>query len=352
MIELLLLLLAFIVGFYVAWNIGANDGANAVGAPIGGRLLSFKKGILLLVLFVLLGAALGSGRVMETVGEGIVVMEGGENPLTAVSEVAIIALFSAGFLVTISTRYKIPVSTSQSIVGAVIGAGLFLSYGNLPADMAQSVSGVSVDLTIILEIFLAWILTPLGSALIAFVLFQVADKGLRKIGSPTTLTRIFRWATVLASAFAAFSLGANTVGNATGLIFAVVGEGSQMGQLAVSQTLIGLFGGVAVCIGAITYSHKVIETVGEGITSLRSNTAFAAQFGAAITVFTFSRLGIPVSTSEAIVGGVAGVGLVRGAAAVSKKKLGKIGLTWVMNPLLAAGFTFAISWVVIGVIGV
>ncbi len=304
-----------------------------------------------MVLFVLLGAALGSGRVMETVGEGIVVMEGGENPLTAVSEVAIIALFSAGLLVTISTRYKLPVSTSQSIVGSVMGAGFYLSYGNLPADMAQAVSGVSVDLSIIFEIFLAWVLTPLGSALIAFGLFHVANKGLRRVGSPTTLNVIFRWATVLASAFAAFSLGANTVGNATGLIFAVVG-GGQMGQLAVSQTLIGLFGGVAVCVGAITYSHKVIETVGEGITSLRPNTAFAAQFGAAITVFAFSRLGIPVSTSTAIVGGVAGVGLVRGSAAVSKEKLGKIGLTWVLNPILAAGLTFAISWLVISMIGV
>lgn len=333
--------MALLVGFYVGWNTGSNDAANAMGVPIGGRLISYRKAIVILILFVLLGAVLEGGRVMETVGAGIVVSSGVANPLTEIPQIAIIALFSAGLWVTIATTLKLPVSTSQSIVGSVIGAGLFLSYVNLPATPE-----VSVNLNVVLEIGVAWVLTPIAAAIFAYILYKIVGGFLRGVESPTTLNKILSISVIFASAFAAYSIGANTVGNATGLIYAVVGGGAE--SFLWNPQLIGLFGGIALCTGVITYSRRVIETVGVGITNLRAISAFSAQLGAALTVWIFARLAVPVSSSVAIVGGVAGVGLVKGTAAVSKRKLGEIVVAWILTPSSAAVLTFVIGLLVFG----
>lgn len=350
--EHILILIALAVTFYYTWNLGINDSANAIGAPIGGRLISFRRGVILLILFVLLGAVLESWEVMETVGEGIVIIPegageyGGQNPLNLLPQMAIIALFSASAWFTLANYLKIPVSGSHSIVGAVIGVGAFLSTGPLPGEITEMVAEISVDLSVVSDIVLAWIITPVGSAILAFIIYYSVTKILRKIHSPTTLNKIFRYATILAGGFVAFSIGANSVGNATGLILAVTDGAS--GSALMSPPMIGLFGGTAVCVGILTYGRRVVKTVGEEITSLKPNTAFAAQIGAALTVWIFARIGIPVSTSTAIVGGVAGVGMVKGTSAVSKGKIGKIVLTWILTPTIAALLAFGLSWIIMG----
>lgn len=333
-----ILLAALIAGFYVGWNIGSNDAANAMGVPVGGRVISYRRAIVIIMLFVLLGAVLEGWKVMETVSSGIVTSPQVGNPLVEIPIIAIIALFAAGLWVTIATTFKLPVSTSQAIVGSVIGGGLLLSF-------TGPISATSVNLGVLGKIGLAWVLTPIGAALFAYIIYHAAGVGLRRIGSVTKLNRVLGLLIIVTGAFTAYSLGANSVGNATAMIY-VVSE-STGSEIAWTPRVIGLFGGIALATGAITYSRRVMETVGGGITRLDATTAFAAQFGAGATVWIFIQFGIPVSTSQAIVGGVAGAGLVKGTAAVSRRKLGEIAGAWILTPTVAAGLTFLIGFVVL-----
>jgi len=336
-----ILLLALVVGFYVGWNTGSNDAANAMGVPVGGGMISHRKAVTIMILFVLLGAVLESWRVMETVGHGIVVGPEGVNPLVEIPEIAVVALFSAGVWVSVATTLKLPISTTESIIGSVIGAGLLLSYLK-PAAAPET----TLELGVIGEIGLAWVLNPFGAAFFAFITYHIAKGGLRSIGSATTLNRILKSLVIATGAFTAYSIGTNTVGNATALLTVVVGGSGQ--EVFWTPRLIGLFGGIALSVGVITYSWRVMETVGRGITRLDATTGFAAQLGAASTIWIFTQFGIPVSSSQAIVGGVAGAGLVKGTAAVSKGKLGKIAIAWVLTPTAAAGLTFLIGWFIWG----
>jgi len=335
-----IVLVALAAGFYVGWNIGANDAANAVGAPVGGRVISYRQAISILILFVLLGAVLEGWKVMETVGSGILFSKSGAgNPLKALPEIAVVALFAAGVWVTTATTFELPVSTSQSIVGSVIGAGLLLSYRN-PAAAPDT----AVRFGVLKDIGIAWILAPVATAIFAYLIYNVMSQILRRIGSALTLNRIFGALTIGVGAFLAYTLGTNDAGAAMGLVLAVAGDNSFL-----SVNMIALFGGLALAVGAITYSRKVMYTVGSGITKLDPLTAFSAQFGAAFIVWNFNQFGIPVSTTQAIIGGIAGAGLVKGTAAVSKGKLGEIGVAWVLTPTVAAGLTFGLGWLVLGV---
>ncbi|MEA1905321.1 MAG: inorganic phosphate transporter [Candidatus Hadarchaeota archaeon] len=337
----LILVAALAAGFYVGWNIGSNDAANAMGTAVGGRVLTYRRAIVIMILFVILGAVLEGSKVMETVGEGIVLPPASveyENPLTKVPVFAVIALVSAGLWVTIATTLRLPVSTSQSIVGAVMGAGILISFFE-PEGI-----GANVQFGKLGSIGLCWILTPIGAAIFAFIIYKLLSPLLRRVKDVATLNRIFGLLIIIAGAFTAYALGANDVGNATGMIYAVGGGGTSW-----SPQIIALFGGVALAIGSLTYSWRVMQTVGGGITRLDAVTACAAQLGAALTVWTFTQFGIPVSTSQAIVGGVVGAGLVKGVAAVSKRRLGEIGVAWILTPTAAASLTFLLGWLAIGV---
>ncbi|KXB05521.1 hypothetical protein AKJ50_00685 [candidate division MSBL1 archaeon SCGC-AAA382A13] len=337
----LVLIAALIAGFYVGWNIGSNDAANAMGVPVGGRIISYRRAVTIMILFVILGAVLEGWKVMETVGQGIVVSPEVGNPLVEMPEIAVIALFSAGIWVSAATFLKLPVSTSQAIVGSIIGSGVLLSFLN-----PVSAPSTSVEFGVLSEIGLAWVLTPVAAAVFAYVIYHAVGPLLRRIGSVTTLNRILGILVISAGAFAAYSLGANNVGAATALVSVVVESGSA--EIFWTPKMIGLFGGIALSVGVVTYSRGVMKTIGSGITNLGPTTAFAAQFAAAITVWVFTQIGAPVSTSQAIVGGVAGVGLVKGTATISKGRLGKIGLAWVLTPSVSAVLTFIFGWMIIG----
>ncbi|MDH5443373.1 MAG: anion permease [Hadesarchaea archaeon] len=331
MIELIAVV-ALLAGFYlVVWNVGANGSANCVGAAVGGRILSYRRAIVIVILFVLLGAVLEGWKNMKTVGEGIVIGAGGVNPLSKIPQAAIAALLAAGIWVTIVTVKGLPVSTSQATVGAIVGAGLLISY-------TQAGIGASVQFGVLGTIVVAWVLSPFIAALLAFILFKALGPPLRKIKNIVLLNQVLTILVIVASAFVAYALGANDVGASTGAVYAFFEGGGP------DFRLIGLFGGIALAVGVLTYSRKVMHTVGTGITRLDALTAFAAQLGAALTVWSFVQFGIPVSTTQAIVGAVAGAGLVKGAAAVSRRKLGHIGIAWVLTPAITCTFSFLLGW--------
>jgi PiT family inorganic phosphate transporter len=300
---------------------------------------------------------------MKTIGKGVVVgenvlenveMPGEENvlenvevwkvkePFREVPLMAVVALIGAGLYVLIASTLGLPVSTSQSIVGGVIGVGLLFAYAR-PEGV-----GAVVQFGKIGSIALCWIFTPIAAALFAYIIHQVAARPVSRIKNVLLVTRIFGALVVITAAYAAYALGANDVGNSTGVIYAAYPE---LGGAQEIQTMqfIGLFGGVAMAVGALTYSRRVMRTVGTSITALDAMTAFAAQFGAALTVHFFTQFGVPVSTSQAIVGGVIGAGLVKGVVAVNKRKIGNIAVAWILTPLTAAFFSFMLGLLVIGV---
>jgi len=300
-------------GAYVGWNIGANDTANCIGTSVGCGLLTFKKAVILVAIFSFIGAMLQGGEVMKTIGKGIVRQD---LDYTAI----FVALLCSGFFVTLATFYRIPTSTSQAIVGGVLGIGLAVR--------------AEIDYSKLITIAESWLICPIMVMALAYGLYQLLNLFLGRIKKSHLLVQnaLGRLA-ILSACYVAYSMGANNAGNAVGPI-------ANLG-LFPPALLLGI-GGVAIGIGAVTYGKKVADTVGKGITPLDIPGALIAQLSSAFGMHLFSMFGIPVSTSSAIVGAVVGVGLVRGAKAISKKTIFTILGGWVLTPTLSATTAFLI----------
>ena len=300
-------------GAYVGWNIGANDTANCVGTSVGCGLISFRNAVILVSVFALLGALLQGQHVMHTIGKGIV-MADLSYPAVA------IALICSGFFVTLATFFRIPTSTSQAIVGGVVGIGLALR--------------AEINYLKLIAIAESWILCPILVMILAFGLMLVVNFILKKFESRSLLMQhtMGRLA-ILSACYVAYSMGANNAGNAVGPI-------ANLGIF--HPKLLLLMGGLSIAIGAATYGKKVAHTVGTGITPLDIPAAFIAQISAAFGMHLFSIFGIPVSTSSAVVGAVVGVGLVKGFKAISTRMVFTIIIGWLLTPTLAAAAAFLI----------
>ena len=248
---------------------------------------------------------------MKTIGKGIV--------KTDLSYLAvIIALVCSGFFVTLATFYRIPSSTSQAIVGGVVGIGLAV---NAEVDFAKFI--------VIIE---SWVICPVMVMALSFGLMHLIRFTLRKFESSSFLFQnAMGWLAIGSACYVAFSMGANNAGNAVGPI-------ANLGILP--PKLLLLMGGICIAVGAATYGRKVADTVGKGLTPLDIPGAFAAQISAAFGLHFFSVLGIPVSTSSAIVGAVVGVGFVKGMKAISRKTIMTVLLGWLLTPTFAAAASF------------
>jgi len=292
---------------YVGWNIGANDTANCIGTRVGCGLLSFKKAVVLVAAFATLGAMLQGHHVMNTIGKGIVKTDMNYQAVC-------VALVCSGFFVTLATFLRIPTSTSQAIVGGVLGIGLAL--------------GAEINYSKLILIAESWIICPLLVMALAYGLMVLMRLILGCFKSKSLLVQhAFGWLAIASACYVAYSMGANNAGNAVGPV----------ANLNIFPPRVLLFiGGLSIAVGAVTYGQKVADTVGKGITPLDISSAFVAQIASAFGMHLFSMFGIPVSTSSAIVGAVVGVGLVKGAKAISKKTILTILIGWVLTPTLAA----------------
>ena len=298
-------------GVYVGWNIGANDTANCIGTSVGCGLISFRNAVILVAIFSILGALLQGQNVMNTIGRGIV--------KTDLSYLAvIIALLCSGFFITLATFFRIPTSTSQAIVGGVVGIGLAVN--------------AEVDFSKFIIIAESWVICPLMVMALSFGLMHLLKSILRRFETGTfRFQNALGWLAIGSACYVAFSMGANNAGNAVGPI-------ANLGIL--HPKLLLLMGGLSIAVGAATSGRKVADTVGKGITPLDIPGAFVAQVSSAFGMHLFSLLGIPVSTSSAIVGAVVGVGLVKGMKAISKKTMATILLGWLLTPTFAAVSSF------------
>ena len=302
---------------YVGWNIGANDTANCIGTTVGCGLLRFKRAVILVAVFAILGAMLQGHHVMHTIGKGIV--------KTDLNYLAVcVALICSGFFVTLATFLRIPTSTSQAIVGGVVGIGLAV--------------GAEVDFSKFILIAESWILCPILVMALAFGLMHLVRLGLRRFETKSLLFQnAFGWLAIMSACYVAYSMGANNAGNAVGPVANL--------NIFPPKVLL-LIGGLSIAIGAWTYGQKVADTIGKGITPLDIPSAFVAQISSAFGMHLFSMFGIPVSTSSAIVGAVVGVGLVKGARAISRNTILTILIGWVLTPTLAGWVSYTLYTVI------
>ncbi len=299
--------MTMITALFMAWAIGANDSAKAVGTAVGSGVLGFKRAVLLIGIFTTLGVFLGGSGVSGTVSGLAEGMSAGEVGLV---------LFSAASAVTLASLWGRPISTTQSIIGGLVGASLAL--------------GLPVDWWTVGRIASAWVLSPLVAALFAVAVYRLYKPLLRRIKCLRNLELTQKWLVFTAAAFSAFNLGANELSNVAGLMGGLGIDGPFKLVLALTLTL-----------GALTFSYDVMMTVGRDISPLGPTSAFSSQFGASLAVSSANLIGLPVSSGQAIVGAISGLGLYKGEH-VNLKLLMGIVKGWVIAPVFAGAISYVL----------
>ena len=327
--ELTIILFLF-GGLFLGWSLGANDAANVFGTAVGTRMVNFKTAAIICSIFVILGAVISGSGTTETIGK-----LGAINALPG----AFACCVSAGFSVYVMTKLGIPVSTTQAIVGAIIGWNIF--------------TGSETDSGILTTILTTWVLCPILAGLIAMGLYWVVKRIIAHFNIHILrLDAYTRLALLLAGAFGAYSLGANNIANVMG-VFVNISPFTDINifnfLIFSSTQQLFLLGGIAIAFGVFTYSKKVMFTVGNDLLKISPMSAFIVVLSHSIVLFLFASQGIsnflismslpslplvPVSSSQAIIGGVIGIGLLKGGKEVKWSIAGKISIGWITLPLL------------------
>ena len=388
-------LLSLLAGFLMAFNLGANDVANSMASAVGARAITVRQAVFIAGILNFVGAVFLGSHVTATVAKGIINAEAIADP-TLIMLGMFSALLAAAAWVFVATLTALPVSSTHSIVGAILGfgivaggpgvvnwlvlGGVVLSWIVSPFFAAAVGFGVFTQirrrvfqehrfieqarrwgprwmgLTMILIGFSFMYKTPVGKqlhlalwgktavvlALAALVWLlssrMAARLTLRVEESAEGVETVFRKMQVFTSCYVALSQGANDVANAIGPIAAIYVLAKHHAFLAKAEVPLWMLavGGLGIAVGIAALGHKVMSTVGEKITTLTNTRGFAVDFGAATTVLVASKLGLPVSTTHAAVGAVAGVGLARGFKAVDFGVLGRIVVYWLLTVPIAA----------------
>ncbi|PNX49001.1 MAG: phosphate permease [Thermoplasmata archaeon M8B2D] len=384
----------------MAWSIGANDVANSMSTSVGAKAITHKQAVIIAGVLVFLGAVLVGPHVAETIKSEIINVENIQSNLLILGFIS--ALLAAAIWSTLSTWKEMPISTTHSIIGALMGFGLiaggtgsvnWLKIGSVAASWALSpffgcilaflvfkiivrlifakeepvgsakiVGPIIIGITGFLVVISFLLKTPISknynisdfqavviSLVVAIMIGIVSIFLLRKIQAKKeedylTVENIFRKLQIGTACYVAFSIGANDVANAIGPVAGILPL-AETGELSSAASIpFGLLalGGIGIAFGAITWGKRVMKTVGERITSLTNTRGFSVEFSAATTVLVASRLGMPISTSHTVVGAVIGVGLARGLEAVDLSIIKKIVISWLLTLPIAAGTSIGI----------
>ena len=325
-----IILLFLSSGLFLGWALGANDAANVFGTAVGTRMVSWRNAAIICSIFVILGAVISGAGTSQTLGK--------LGAITALPGAFMTAL-SAGFSVFVMTKSGLPVSTSQAIVGAIIGWNFF--------------SNQATDTSTLAKILSTWIICPLLAAVIAIVILKISKYYGRKMNlSLIRLDAYKRIALIFAGALGAYSLGANNIANVIGVFIPVQPLAElKIGSFSFSSTQqLFLLGGLAIALGVCTYSKKVMLTVGSDLGQLSSTSALVAVISHSIVLFLFASQGleallsryglptiplVPVSSSQAVVGAIFGISILQGITAVKWNVLGKIIAGWIVTPIFA-----------------
>ncbi|HHN72582.1 MAG TPA: inorganic phosphate transporter [Thermopetrobacter sp.] len=324
-------------GLFLGWALGANDAANVFGTAVGTRMVRWGTAALICSVFVILGAVISGAGASHTLGR--------LGAITALPGAFMTAL-SAALSVWLMTRAGLPVSTSQAIVGGIIGWNLF--------------AGQPTDIGVLGRIVSTWVICPLLSGIIAVALYvAMRATGNRLRLHMLTVDALTRYALILAGAFGAYSLGANNIANVVGVFIPArpLPDIHVGGVVIDSARQLFFLGGVAIAVGVITYSRGVMMTVGGTLGRLSAPKALVAVVAHSVVLFLFASKEleswlmahglptiplVPVSSSQAVVGAIVGISLLQGLAGIRWGVLVRIVAGWVATPL-AAGFICFIS---------
>jgi phosphate/sulfate permease/CYTH domain-containing protein len=333
-------------GLFLGWSLGSNDAANIFGTAVGSRMVTFKRAAWIASIFVVIGAVFQGRGATETLSS-----LGSVDALAGAFTVALCAAIT----VFLMTRSGLPVSTSQAVVGAIVGWSAF--------------TGNQTDYVVLTKIVSTWVTGPVLGLVFAALLFLLLRRILRRMQIHVIkLDSIIRTCLIIAGAFGAYSLGANNIANVMGVFVASAPNIELNFGLFVLDgvQILFLIGGIAISVGIFTYSHKVMQTVGRGILALTPEAALVVVLAQALVLFLFSSasfssfliwLGlpplplVPVSSTQVVVGAVLGIGLVKGANEIKGKVIGGIAIGWVATPVMAAIFTYLSLFFVQNVFG-
>lgn len=346
--------LLLISGLFMGWSLGTNDAANAFGTAVATRVIKWRTAVIIIALFVLLGAFLDGagniGKVSELSASNKVIAttqdveaaieEGEEDKLRLKSAAKAAIIFAcAGITVFVMSYLKFPVSANQSITGAIIGWGLCYADYTDPAVLA-------VNLPQIGKFAATWVINPVGAGIISFVLVLLFNRFLAsRVSTLGSYDRILKFGYLFAGAFASFSIGRNSSANVTALYFdAAYAETGVAANLLTDARLAATIGGIAIALGVLTFSKRVMMTVGSSIASISQMDGFLVIIAMALTVVIMGNwMGIPVSTSQAVVGAVVGAGLTRGIKSVNFGVFKNIAIAWVSSPTIAGLLAYLVA---------
>ena len=374
----LILISSAMLGFFTAYGVGANDVANAMGTSVGSKVLTIKQAVLVAAVFEFLGAFLAGGGVTQTIRKGVIDPALFEGNLEIFIYGMISALFAAGTWLLISSLRGWPVSTTHTIVGAIVGFGIYaLGYeainwsvvGNIGLswitsplssavvagcfyyickefiiDKQSKFKGLIIRLYIFLagfaislitvtkglknifkqqELFVTFqdsiIISALSALLFTFIFYYFSKAKLKNSVDPEAQ---FAYLMIFTSCAVAFAHGSNDVANAIGPLAAINQATSQLlNQPYTLETPLWILflGAIGIVVGLATLGYRVMKTIGENIVKLTPSKGFSAQLAAALTVVIASQLDMPVSTTHTLVGAVIGIGLVEGASSINFK---------------------------------
>ena len=342
-----MILLFLTSGLLLGWSLGANDASNIFGSAVGSRMVSFRKAAIIASVFVILGAVIQGAGAAGTLGK-----LGAVNAIGGSFTVAL----AAAVTVYLMTKFALPVSTTQAIVGAIIGWNLF--------------TGNQTDGLALTQIVTTWVSGPIIGAVFAIILYMLL-KAIKK-NSSLHLIRFesyIRKGLIIVGAFGAYSLGANNIANVMGVFIPAFNlQELDLGLFTLSSAQqLFLLGGLAIAAGILTYSRKVMETVGSNIVELSSESALVVVLAQSLVLFIFSsswlsnqfvRIGfppipmVPVSSSQVIIGSIIGIGLYKGARNINFRILREISAGWIATPVLSGLFTFISLFFVKNIFGI
>jgi PiT family inorganic phosphate transporter len=290
---------AIIPAVVFGWALGANDAANVYGTAVTSGLVKYRVAVVLSAIFILIGSLLEGSRGLETIS----------SVSTQTLLTASISTIGAALSMIVMTYLGIPSSSSQAMMGAILGIGILNS---------------TVDWSVLTKVVICWVTTPIGAAAGAFFLYKISAVFFRRIKTIQAQDLSLKVGALIIGAYGSYALGANNVANVTGPYAGII-------PLEVAA----LVGGLSIGLGVLTFSKRVMYTVGKQIIQLDHFSAVIAVLAQAITVWIYALIGVPVSTSQAIVGAVIGAGLARGSTNINYKILRNIVLGWLQTPLIA-----------------
>lgn len=322
-------------GLFLGWSFGANNAANVFGTAVGSKMVSFRVAAIVTGVFLILGAYVSGAGATLTLGR-----------LGSVNEIggSFIVALSAAIAIFWMTRLNIPVSTSQSIVGSIIGWNFF--------------SGALTDYESLFKIVSSWIVAPVIAAGFAILIYILTRTFLTRVKIHLLYLDFYnRLGLIVVGAFGAYSLGANNIANVMGVFVPVAPfrpYHTFLGTVSGSEQLF-ILGGIAMAAGVFTYSSKVMQTVGRSLIHLTPITAFVVVLSSSLVLFLFSSQNlerflamnglptiplVPVSSAQAVVGAIVGIGLYRGGGRINFRQLGRIASGWVTAPVAACIISF------------